>query len=273
MRIKTIEIEEWSDFLKLEPEFGMHIYRGHADASWELETSLLRTVKKNHILYDYNLADVLYSERASLRTFRSRAHFYLDDLPSEEDAISWLTLMQHHGTPTRLLDFTRSLYVAIYFALIDTTTDACVWAIQDHWLRDTGSSISVRNGHKRKNDSRYGQLDSMYRMGNQVINKNSFEDEDDHDEKGVLMIEPERQIPRLSMQQGIFLMPMTFDTSFKENLASLQAYEYPTVQKLVIPYKLREHALMHLKSMNVTAETLFPGIDGFAKSLVHLDML
>ena len=56
-------------------------------------------------------------EERTLRIFKRKAHHFLDRTPAEEEEFEWLALMQHHGAPTRLLDFTWSPYVAAFFAL------------------------------------------------------------------------------------------------------------------------------------------------------------
>src|ERR1700688_579806 len=50
-----------------------------------------------------------------MREFRRRAHQYAAEVPRDDD-LEWLALMQHHGAPTRLLDWTRSPHVAAFFA-------------------------------------------------------------------------------------------------------------------------------------------------------------
>jgi hypothetical protein len=62
------------------------------------------------------------------RIFERKSRLFLADVPNN-DEIEWLALMQHHGAPTRLLDFTWSPYVAAFFALERATEDAAVWAI------------------------------------------------------------------------------------------------------------------------------------------------
>ena len=79
------------------------------------------------------MTDDFESERAEIearfcRQFRRAFHHYADNIPRPDDAMEWLSLMQHHGAPTRLLDFTWSPYVAAFFALYRATADAAVWA-------------------------------------------------------------------------------------------------------------------------------------------------
>lgn len=277
MKYETITISEWDQLLELEPEFGGWVYRGHSNATWDLETSLRRTVLNNRIGYSYEDSEFSFAERASLRRFKSRAHFYLDHLPREDDLAAWLAIMQHHGAPTRLLDFSYSLYVAAYFALISATTDCSVWAIDDDWLRTQGTSYANKLNITPTNSLRYGQLECIYRAANSVIGENNFDaDEEIESEPAVLMVEIERQIPRLAIQQGVFLMPTALTIPFTDNFKTMGGMktDWPgVIKKIVLDHKLRDHALMHLRMMNITAETLFPGIDGFSASLIQHDML
>lgn len=55
-------------------------------------------------------------ERENLIEYQSRVRHCLHDLSGENDYSSWFSLMQHHGAPTRLLDISESIFVALYFA-------------------------------------------------------------------------------------------------------------------------------------------------------------
>lgn len=121
------EIRSWKDFSKIVagPQYQNWAFRGHSDAEWPLYSSLSRYLK------DYKIhpqAWAVQEERIG-RIFRRKAHLFLDHVPHDQDAFQWLALMQHHGAPTRLLDFTWSPFVAAFFALERATKDAAVWAV------------------------------------------------------------------------------------------------------------------------------------------------
>ena len=100
-------------------------YRGQADKSWTLKPSLWR---------DFNRED----ERGMNHEFLWKAPSRTSNPPKDKDWSSWLSLMQHYRLPTRLLDWSKSPLVALYFAvekimlsskMNEPQADAAVWIL------------------------------------------------------------------------------------------------------------------------------------------------
>ena len=103
-------------------------FRGQRSATWSVEPSIWRQ-------YDTD------SERNFTNRFRSRAATRYQTLPDYDNDAIWLSLMQHYGLPTRLLDWTRSPLIAVYFAVEEYLyearsqfEDACIWILDPHAL-------------------------------------------------------------------------------------------------------------------------------------------
>ena len=140
--ISIERIASWTDFQR----FAAHhkstewFFRGQSDARWRLRPLLERLTsypigtpdeaRKQGAVSEL-MQDAFYAEFELSREFKRRAHHYINNLPAETENIEWLALMQHHGVPTRLLDWTLSPYVAAYFAVYEANLaqDASVWAI------------------------------------------------------------------------------------------------------------------------------------------------
>jgi hypothetical protein len=106
---------------RLAPDFGKSEYwfRGHTkDNEWSLVPSVHRLGNK--------IAERQLALRFQVGAVGRTAH-----CPGENEFGSWLVLMQHYGLPSRLLDWSRSLVVAAYFAVSHepTETDAAVWLL------------------------------------------------------------------------------------------------------------------------------------------------
>ena len=110
-----------------DPRETLWVFRGHKCARYNLSPKIERECAQK--------PDWAMIEFKILQEFKSLARMHLD--PSEvpvEDNFSWLALMQHYGIPTRLIDFTLSPYIALYFAISNRSRDEQeeppeVWAI------------------------------------------------------------------------------------------------------------------------------------------------
>jgi hypothetical protein len=97
------------------------LFRGQADAAWNLEPSVHRGYSQQQ-------------ERYFTNEFRVRARSRYAACPENSDYSGWLAIMQHYGLPTRLLDWTYSPLVAAFFAVHPDYApsgagdrDVCIW--------------------------------------------------------------------------------------------------------------------------------------------------
>lgn len=129
MEVQQHEVTSLGHFLELLRQRQIELLnapqlllRGHADATWGLTPGLFRTDVRTHL------------EQDMLGEFRR--NLPLHSFTNPHDTWGVLCLAQHHGLPTRLLDWTRSPLAAAYFAVEGpSTTDSAVWAL---WLAPRG---------------------------------------------------------------------------------------------------------------------------------------
>lgn len=258
-----------------------YCFRGQANAAWPLQTSLERA----EATYRQHKVPAAFDEHSMLHHFVSKAHLYSHHTPDETDKIEWLAVMQHYGAPTRLLDFTKSAYLATFFAVHDTFSTAAVWAIDQIALRrELETQFQLPEVHP------LDQINLQYlTLANRFIANT-----DGNAPLSALPLWPKRLSDRMARQQGLFVMPMNAEHSFEENLASAYGFQTslqdaviqctvkefrkidlhngnrrPPVIKFVLTRPEQNEALADLTRMNVNPETLFGGLDGLAKSLTQ----
>jgi hypothetical protein len=158
--MRTIDLDSWADFsnaiAEIRSNYGTHsieldsstrtrsneiLFRGQSHCSWELRTTLERTTDEKYSIYRYlQRANSVVNEIESL-TGKNWQLPSFPDIGKEIDVsrdpllphlpcYEYLVYLRHHGFPSPLLDWTRSPYVAAYFAL-EQSNDAercCVFA-------------------------------------------------------------------------------------------------------------------------------------------------
>jgi hypothetical protein len=241
------------------------VFRGQASSKWRLQTAIERSAqikqKSRHDLPD--------TERWLLRQFQRRAHLVMSSPPPLVEELEWLSIMQHYGAPTRLLDFTHSFYIATFFAYEFSADDAAVWAANINYLdRLRGYEDSSTLDRNRRSVALAQEVLSGADRGT-----------------GVIAVEPERLNERIAIQKGIFLFPLDIRASFEANLLigtaasdntvklsvdqflAIEPSERPPVVKFVMGKNLRPAVMRDLANMNIDAASLFPGLEGFARSM------
>jgi hypothetical protein len=255
-------ISEWHDLQTLhealKAESGRQwLFRGQRDFRSDLASSLERAV---HRRFGQPLTRVPDYEKWLVIEFKRHAHRYAQDLPSDDDKFRWLALMQHHGAPTRLLDFTYSFFVGLYFAVeCATPGEHCaLWAVDADWCwRRATDALEPGLVKRIKADTARGktpelQAEVLESQECVVVPDNSFFLDE-----------------RIAVQQGVFLVPLDLTTTFMNNLDATAGEAEGHVHRYEIccSVEFMKTALLELRRMNISRVSLFPGLDGFAASL------
>jgi hypothetical protein len=245
--LNLIRISSWNEFVALTSTLDGWAFRGHQDAQWQLLGSLSRHLND----FVPGPASWRAREERAIRIFRRKAHNYLSDASVLDEDLRCLALMQHHGAPTRLLDFTKSPFVAAFFALEKTVTDSAVFALNTPVLWNA-TPIGRPELTRDEIDPRLkGNFERHFMKNNREI---------------IWIGEPTQMDKRLVAQSGTFVMPGVIDKPLDEIL-SHYASDRDLITKIILPPSIRQEAMRALYRMNITNATLFPDLDGLARSV------
>ena len=225
-----------------------YFYRGVPDASFELTTSLKRNCD--------DAAPVL--EGAILRNFTKYAS--IEDPMLESSVWKQMIVGQHHGLPTRLLDWTHSSLVALNFATTETDLgmlnkrDCAVWRID---MRELNKLLPQK--YKDALDVEKTFVFSVNSL-NSVANSLKQYDEDMGDQS-FICLEPPSVDQRIINQYSFFTVIPSSIGNVSDFLEKCPA----ETTKYVIDKSLRWQLRDILDQFNVNERIIYPGLDGLSK--------
>jgi hypothetical protein len=260
---KEVPISEWEDIHVFQKDGW--IYRGQKDSTKPLKSTLERTCE-DYGAPEVSLEKARVIEDMLLREFKRKYHHYSQPIPYNGKTLEWLSLMRHHGAPTRLIDFTYSIYVAAYFALEealppeDVGKGYAVWAINADWaIKESAKLFDAEPKVKE-------YFESFIEEEKEYLFENAFRGP--APKMFACPQNPFRLNERLTIQKSIFMCSGDATKPFEDNLCNLPGWkEEWNVKEIIIPSQRRRIALDKLYDMNISRAVLFPGLDGFTQSL------
>lgn len=264
--LDAVYADDWDAALKRHR--SSFAYRGMVDASWDMPTSLIRLG-----------GQFVQLEKHMLRNFRKYAH---RDVVERDSFWHWLAVAQHHGLPTRLLDWTYSPLVALHFAtdsLARMAEDGVVWMVRipdAHGLLPKALKAALQEEGSYvftvEMLSRFELPEVTVSLAGVSVSSSQFRptrirDLTDFDKLTkkpfALFMEPPSIDDRIVNQFALFSVLSDASLSMDAWLA-----RHPKlVRKVVVPSGLKWEVRDRLDQANITERVLFPGLDGLSRWL------
>ncbi len=250
--MNEIRIHSWNELQEAlfedawNPEIGRYrsrnAFRGLSDAGYPLETTLMR-LGGRYVELEHHL----------LRNFRKYAH---RDVVERDSFWHWMSVAQHHGLPTRLMDWTYSPFVAMHFALTNLEkfhTDGVIWAVnyyKAHQLLPARLKKALEQ--EGANVFTVGMLSREAPSLNEMVEMQG--------EPFTIFFEPPSIDDRILNQFAFFSIMSDPTARLDQWLA-----EHPDIwRRIVIPADLKWELRDKLDQANITERVLFPGLDGLS---------
>lgn len=210
-------------------------------------------------LYREGLSD---RENALLQLFRARAPAYYERVPERKQTDQWLFLAQHAGLPTRLLDWSESSLLGLYFALKEKEKPAIVWMLNPLHLNHeaNGRPEDINPDDLLEFPLPWFRPEPPRRNPANENIRGAWE----KDGPGVALpvaVYPTYVHPRLHGQRSCF----TVHGKRKEGLDKMVSG--PLLKRYVINQNFRQEMLADLRVLGVTQTVAFPDLDGLATEL------
>jgi hypothetical protein len=221
-------------------------FRGHHDVRWNLVPSALR----------FPTSRQRDSALGILRDFRRVAEIKLNRVPAAGEDLKWLQLAQHYGIPTRLLDWTESATLGLYFACIPSEreeTDGMVFLINP-------KDISRLRGRRDRTsfDAHLHQdlIANYFRLNGTRTPRDGLP---------TIAINPVWNSERLMVQRGVF-------TLHGSRSFALDSQQAPSLVGLFIPREVKARLRQELGRIGVDEMTVFPELEHACRHLRRIGL-
>lgn len=224
------------------------LFRGHSNASWLLETTLERATGKFFKADEYY--NVMLSVLPTIQSFTEKTwdlpHPYPndDDIPRPPFGYEFMAYLRHHGFPSPLLDWSRSPYIAAFFAFQSAELHS----------RDENVAIYVFVEYLAAGKSGMPSEATIIGCGpNVTTHKRHFNQQSEY------------TICRKVKENGVHYC--NHEEAFARNDGS-----HDLLFKYVLPRSERDKVLEKLHMMNITAYSLYGSEDSLISTLAYQEI-